>query len=171
MNVQYCSKHSQESNVYQLLKNYQIQETSSSCQDLRVEFMSLGVFSTRSKLRTEKQLVEQLASKTQETNSFSFKLPFHDVSTSMSEILTFLHQIQSSYIKINHDLDLREKSQTAKNQGKKQSFSGKKVKFPSCVLCHCPCAQRVFPANFGGLIVHQIFSKWSCWKSKFVWFL
>jgi len=44
--------------------------------------------------------VEQLASKIWETDSFSSKLPFHDVSISMSEFSTFLHKIPSIYIMI-----------------------------------------------------------------------
>lgn len=100
--------------------------------------------------------MEQLASKTSETDSFSFKLPFHDVSTSMSEILTYSHQIPSCYIKLHHEFDHeREKRQTEKKLGEKIEFLAKKVNFPSCVPRLCPCTSRLFLVDFGGLPVHQ----------------
>lgn len=59
----------------------------------------------------------------------------------MSDFSTFLHQIPSSYIKLQHDFDHeREKSQTEEKLGKKQSFLAKNDNFPSCALRHYPCA-------------------------------
>lgn len=44
----------------------------------------------------------------------------------MSEFSTFLHQSQSIYIKLHHDFyHEREKSQTEKKLGEKQSFWAK----------------------------------------------
>jgi len=80
--------------------------------------MSQGAVSTTSKLGTRKYAVEQLASKTMETYSFSSKPPITNVSTSLSHFSSFLHHSTSSYIILHHEFTKeRRESQTSRKLG------------------------------------------------------
>ena len=67
--------------------------------------------------------MEQHASKTMETDSFSSKPPITDVSTSLSHFSSFLHHSTSIYIILHHEFDHeRRKSQTGRKLGENLSF-------------------------------------------------
>ena len=130
--------------------------------------MSQWSVSTTSKLGTKKKAMEQLASKTMETDSFILKPTLTDVSTPSSNSSSYLHHGTSYYI-IN--LPKKEEKVNWQQTRRNSEFLGKIGKILPDAQRPEPYAQCQFKSEFGGFPIHQIKPKIAFWKFLPVYFV
>jgi len=92
--------------------------------------------------------MEQLASKTMETDSFNLKPPKTNVSTSLSQFSSFLHHSTTIYVISHHEFyHVRGKSQTGRKLGESLRKHSKLANFPPMRSAIFLCV-ALFPRYF-----------------------